>query len=71
MHNINRLKPTIIICLRTSIYIVDRHRCYTAAKFVAFIDEDLDKLSTLYWFPNLLIKPYIRVILCEKVYKTL
>ena len=31
-------------------YIVDRHRCHVAAKFV---DEDHSKLPTLYWLPRL------------------
>ena len=30
-------------------YIVDRHRCHMAAKFVRFVDEDHNKLPMLYW----------------------
>ena len=33
--------------------VVDKHRCYTAAKFGVFVDEDHSKLLTLYWLPNL------------------
>ena len=30
--------------------VVDRHRCYMAAKFCIFVDDDHSKLPTLYWF---------------------
>ena len=33
--------------------VVDRHRCYLAAKFVVFVDEDYSKLPTLYRLPKL------------------
>ena len=38
--------------------IVDRHRCYMAAKFGLFVDEDHSKLPTLYWLPKLHKRPY-------------
>ena len=34
-------------------YVVDRHRCHMAAKFVRDVDENHDKLHTLYWIPTL------------------
>ena len=33
--------------------VVDRHRCYTAAKFGVFVDEDHSKLLPLHWLPKL------------------
>ena len=38
--------------------IVDRHRCYMAAKFGLFVDEDHSKLPTIYWLPKLHKQPY-------------
>ena len=38
--------------------IVDRRRCYMAAKFEVFVDEDLSTLPTLYWIPKLHKRPY-------------
>ena len=33
-------------------YAVDRHRCNMAANFGVFVDEDHNKLPTLYWLPK-------------------
>ena len=38
--------------------IVDRHRCYMAAKFGLVVDDDHSKLPTLYWLPKLHKRPY-------------
>ena len=38
--------------------IVDRHQCHMAAKFGLFVDEDHNKLPTLYWLPKLHKRPY-------------
>ena len=38
--------------------IVDRHRCYIAAKFWLFVDEDHSKLPILYWLPILYKRPF-------------
>ena len=38
--------------------IVDRHRCHMAAKFGLFVDEDHNRLPTLYWLPKLHKRPY-------------
>ena len=41
-----------------SIHVVDRHWCHIAAKFGVFVDENPDKLSTLYWLHKLHQRPY-------------
>ena len=33
--------------------VVNRHRCHMATKFGVFVDEDHNKLPTLYWLPKL------------------
>ena len=38
--------------------VVDNHRCYMAAKFGVFVDEDHSKLPTLYWLPKLYKRLY-------------
>ena len=38
--------------------IVDRHRYHMAAKFGLFVDDDHNKLHTLYWLPKGHKRPY-------------
>ena len=38
--------------------VVVRHRCHKATKFGMFVDEDHNKLPTLYWLPKLHKRPY-------------
>ena len=41
--------------------VVERCRCHIASQFGIFADEDHSKLLTLYWFPKLHKRPYIKV----------
>ena len=38
--------------------IVDGHLCHMAAKFEVFVDEDHNKLPSIYWLPKLHKRPY-------------
>ena len=38
-------------------YVVEKHRCHMAAKYVMFVDENHDKLPTLHWLPKLHKRP--------------
>ena len=38
--------------------VVTRHQCHMAAIMGVFVDEGCEKLSTLYWLPNLHKRPY-------------
>ena len=37
--------------------VIDRHRCHMVAKFGVSVDEDHNKLPTLYWLPKLRRRP--------------
>ena len=43
-------------------YVVDRHRCHMAAKFVRVVDENRDKLHTLYWIPTLYKRLLLQIL---------
>ena len=69
MYDINILKQELSTAktsehkLPNESSVIDRHWCHIAARFGVFVDEDHDKLLTLYWLPKLNKRPYkLRVI---------
>ena len=40
-------------------YVIDRHRCHMVARFGVLVDEDYDKLPTLYWLTKLGLNKYL------------
>ena len=64
MYDINILKQELSTAktsehkLPNESSVIDRHWCHIAARFGVFVDEDHDKLLTLYWLPKLNKRPY-------------
>ena len=57
-------------------YVIGGYQCHMAAKASVLVDEDHDKLLTLYWLPKLLKRPctsrllliQVRVLLVSRLY---
>ena len=43
--------------------VIDRHKCHMAAKFGVFVDENHNKIPTMYWLLKLHKKPINHVVL--------